>query len=238
MAQHFSPRIVTEGMVLCLDAANTDSYSTGTNWNDLSGNANNGTLGGGASYSSNALGSINFNGTNGVCVGPGTIKGASGTQISLEIWTKPNSTTQTTTLMSKWGSSTLGNYSWLLFLNWFAQGNIDFLVGNAAGTSYSTHSIAHQLSTSSYSYFAVTYNAGSISMYRNGILISTSASANTTLKSVSTSLGIGHDYDFGSVDTPGRYYNGSIPTAKIYNKTLSITEVSQNFNATRGRYGV
>lgn len=239
MAGSYYPRIVTDGMVLCLDAGNRDSYVSGSaTWFDLSGNGNNTTLTNGPTFSLENLGTIRFDGTNDMCVGPSSVKGTVSTQISLEIWTKPNSTTQTTTLMSKWGSSTLGNYSWLLFLNWFTQGNIDFLVGNSAGNNYSIHSIAHQLSTSSYTHYAITYNAGSVSMYRNGILISTSASANTTLKSVSTSLGFGHDYDFGSVDTPGRYYSGVLSTARIYNRVLTAAEVSQNFNAMRGRFGV
>jgi hypothetical protein len=40
-----SPRIVTDGLVLCLDAGNPKSYTgSGTTWTDLSGNGNNGTL--------------------------------------------------------------------------------------------------------------------------------------------------------------------------------------------------
>lgn len=235
----YGPKAVTNGLVLALDAADRNSYpGSGDSWRDISGNGNNCTLSNGPTFSITNSGVINFDGTNDMCVGPSTISGASSSQLTLEIWTKPNSTSQMKTLMSKWGSSTLGNFSWLLFLNWFSQDYIYFLIGNAAGNNYSVHSITHQLSTSAYSHFSVTYNAGSVSMYRNGEFISTSSSANTSLKSVSTSLGIGHDYDFGSVDTPGRYYSGSIPLSRIYNRALSATEIQQNFNALRGRFGI
>ena len=47
MALTHSPKIVTDNLVLCLDAANTKSYSgTGTTWNDISYNGNNGTIDG------------------------------------------------------------------------------------------------------------------------------------------------------------------------------------------------
>ena len=53
MALAHSPKIVTDGLVLCLDAANPKSYpGSGTTWTDLSGNGNNGTLVNGASYNS------------------------------------------------------------------------------------------------------------------------------------------------------------------------------------------
>lgn len=57
--------IVTDGLVLCLDAANPKSYpGSGTAWMDLSGNGNNGTLTNGPTYNSGNKGSIVFDGVN------------------------------------------------------------------------------------------------------------------------------------------------------------------------------
>ena len=65
MALHHSPRIVTSGLVLALDAADRNSYpGSGTTWTDLSGNANNGTLTNGPTFNSANGGSIVFDGTN------------------------------------------------------------------------------------------------------------------------------------------------------------------------------
>ena len=59
-----SPRIVTDGLVLCVDAASKRSYpGTGTTWTDLKG-GNNGTLTNGPTFSSANGGSVVFDGTN------------------------------------------------------------------------------------------------------------------------------------------------------------------------------
>ena len=110
----------------------------------------------------------------------------SNTQLTIDVWTKPTSTSQTKTLVSKWGSSSQSNFCFLLFLNWFAQGAIYFLVGNSAGTGYSTHSIPHNLSTSVYSNFTIVYDNGYVSWYRNGVFIQTDTNGSPLLKSVTT----------------------------------------------------
>ena len=162
----------------------------------------------------------------------------SNTQLTIDLWTKPTSTTQTKTLISKWGSSSQSNFCFLLFLNWFASGNLYFLVGNSAGTGYSTHTVTHDLSTSSYINYTITYDNGAVKMYKNGVLSLSETSANTVLKSVTTAITIGADYDGGNPDTLTRSYDGIIPNVKLYSRPLTDVEVLQNFNATRKTYGI
>ena len=65
MAYNFSPKIVTDGLVLYLDAANTKSYVSGsTVWNDISRGGNNGSLINGPTFISGNGGSIVFDGVN------------------------------------------------------------------------------------------------------------------------------------------------------------------------------
>jgi hypothetical protein len=65
MAFRYSPKIVTDGLVLSVDAANKKSYpGSGTVWNDLSGNGSTATLTNGPAYSSNNAGIISFDGIN------------------------------------------------------------------------------------------------------------------------------------------------------------------------------
>lgn len=65
MAYRNGPKIITDGLVLCLDAAGTKSYpGNGTTWTDLSGNGNNGTLINGPTFSSDNGGSLVFDGSN------------------------------------------------------------------------------------------------------------------------------------------------------------------------------
>ena len=59
----FLPRIVTDGLVLAIDAANTKSYpGSGTTWYDISRNNSNGSLVNGSTFSSENLGTVTFNG--------------------------------------------------------------------------------------------------------------------------------------------------------------------------------
>jgi hypothetical protein len=65
MGFHRGPKVVTNGLVLALDAANVKSYpGSGTVWNDLSGNNNSGSLINGPTFNSANGGSISFDGTN------------------------------------------------------------------------------------------------------------------------------------------------------------------------------
>lgn len=162
----------------------------------------------------------------------------SNTQLTIDVWTKPSSTTQQNTLVSKWGSSSQFNFSFLLFLNWFAQGNIYFLVGSANGDGYSTHSIPHNLSTSAFINYTIVYNNGLVSWYRNGVFIQTDTNGNAPLRSVTTPITIGADYDNGSIDIARRFYDGSIPNVKLYSRALTADEVLQNFNSQRKTYGL
>ena len=68
MALSHSPKIVTDGLVLCLDAGDRKSYSgSGTTWTDRSGEGNNGTLVNGPTFDSGNGGSIYFDGGNDDC---------------------------------------------------------------------------------------------------------------------------------------------------------------------------
>jgi hypothetical protein len=176
-----------------------------------------------------------FDGTNDY-ISTGITSLPSSSVLTIDVWTKPTSTTQTKTLVSKWGSGSQSNFCFLLFLNWFASGNLYFLVGNSAGTSYSTHSIAHNLSTSSYINYTVTYNNGTVKMYRNGAIQLTENSANTSLRSVSTGLTIGADFDGGNPDTLTRSYAGDIPVVKLYSRVLTDSEVYQNYIMLKSRF--
>ena len=72
MAFRYSPKIVTDGLVLALDAANHKSYpGSGTAINDLTANNTNGTLTNGPTFNSGNAGSIEFDATNDFILLPG-----------------------------------------------------------------------------------------------------------------------------------------------------------------------
>ena len=64
MAVGYNPRIVTDGLLFCVDAGNTKSHSgSGTSWNDISGKGNTLTATSSPTFSSSGGGSIEFDGT-------------------------------------------------------------------------------------------------------------------------------------------------------------------------------
>jgi len=84
---YYGPKIVTSGLVLCLDAANKRSYpGTGTTWTDLSGNSNNGTLINGPTFNAGNQGGIVFDGTNDyISIGSQNIVGTGTSPFSVEL---------------------------------------------------------------------------------------------------------------------------------------------------------
>ena len=229
--------IVTRGLVLQMDAGALDSYpETGTVWFDRINTATSGSLTNGPVFSSDNGGSIIFDGSNDNC--PTSFTQPT-TQMTLGVWVKTSNTTQSKTLLSKWGSSALNNFSWLLFTNFFGQGNIYFLIGNAAGNSYETFSGAHTLSSGVYAYFSITYNAGAVVLYKNGSQIGSDTSSFTSLRSISTPFTIASDWDTGSgTESIVRPFDGTFGTVHVYNRALSAAELTQNYNAQKSRFGL
>ena len=85
MAVGYNPRIVTDGLVLALDAANTKSYGgSGTTWTDLNGRGNDGTISG-ATYNSD--GYFSFDSTDDLVTIPNSSDLTFGTgEFAVEIW--------------------------------------------------------------------------------------------------------------------------------------------------------
>ena len=221
MANQYGPRIVTSGLVLYLDAGNSKSYpGTGTAWNDLSGNGNNGTLLNGPTYTSDYKGGIILDGVNdyvGMSIvssvpieGPGT----------LDVWGSYAAVSSTYNLISL-SLDTLGIQVGILGGN-----GIVWKYGGSTLLSYTKPTI------NTITNWTLTFNGANLIMYINGILNnSTTTAANQTGSSPIIRLGT---YNAGA----SQPLNGRIYTSKIYNRVLTSSEILQNYNATKGRYGL
>ena len=224
------PNIVTGGLVLNLDAGSKLSYpGTGTSWLDLSGNGNTGTLVNGPTYSSANGGAIVFDGTNDYASLPNLGIAPSGAR-TVNAWIKPNSITGQQTVFAYGVVAALTVFA--LLLNTASSG--DVYVSFGAGDFYTT---GNAINTSQYWNICVTYGGGALnantSIYVNGILKSiTGAGPNVGNVANTTNT----SYQVGTVN--GAFYFGSLATCSFYDRALTATEVSQNFNALRGRYGI
>lgn len=224
--------IVTNGLVLHLDAANPNSYISGsTAWNDLSGNRNNGTLINGPGYSSANFGSITFDGVNDY-ISVGNFPNSSLPSGSIVAWIKPSSGGLTfQQIAGKRTVGSAGGFDYMLDLSTTGR-NLRGLISNA--TTFNMITGNTTLSYEVWYNAAFTWGGAFINIYLNGVLDATPVSQTITVSSSST-----NPFDIGIArDTPSRYFVGSISNTLLYNRALSASEVQQNFNALKSRYGL
>ncbi len=233
-----APSIITNGLILNLDAANNKSYpGTGTAWRDLSGNNNTGTLTNSPTFSRDGGGSIVFNGTNQNIDCGNTSLGipAGTTQISLETWVYPTSFTSYRGIISRiGGTSPFGG--WMLNVNSDSGNKFDFSV-NVSGTwrtwVTSGGTFSTPLTINTWYHLVGIYNGSVIALYLNGALINQFSAVGTIQYAGSLSnLLIGQNGGGAS------YFPGRIAVAKVYNRALSSSEVQQNYNALKSRFNL
>lgn len=204
-------------------------------WHDMSGCSNTANLINTPAYSRSNGGIFYFNGSNYV---PSHCYNQPTTAMSLDVWVTANNINQKQTILSKWGASGLGRFSWLFFTNWFGDpGNIFFLT-SPNGSGYNSVAMAHCLQPGKWINYAVTFDAGNVKMYRNGQLASAETVGTTSLLNPVTPFTVGADWDQSSSDGLTRTWEGCIGSVRVYGSVLSHNDILQNFNASRGRFCV
>lgn len=237
MALSHSPKIVTNGLVLCLDAGNTKSYpASGTDWNDLSGNGNNGTLTNGPTYSSANLGSIVFDGVNDyINLTDKNNFTFTDAKFSLEVFFKYTNKTETDN--SIFGKRDYGatqrEYNFYVYEP-SSTPTLRFIISSdltANWTIVETPTIQKNV----WYHAVATSNTGIGNIYLNGTFSASNNSMNSSTTNGTSPLTLGCAFNSGS---PLQFFNGTISLVRIYNRELTAAEVSQNFQTLRGRYGI
>ena len=224
-----SPSIVLNGLVLALDAANTKSYpGSGTTWTDLTGLGNTGTLTNGPTYSTANGGSLIFDGADDY-VNCSSINFTSGTSITTEVWVKPNSSQNTYADILDYNHGGSGGGGFVIQQNENALNQYYFAYWNGSGFDV-TSTIT--LNSNSFNHLVFVKSGTSTIGYLNSVN-TIQYTGNSSLNASGRILHLGR-FVFGT----GREFNGSISNTKIYNRALTAAEVSQNFNALRGRYSI
>ncbi len=218
-----SGRIITDGLVLCLDAANPKSYGgSGTTWTDLSGRGNTGTLVNGVGYSSANKGSLVFDGVDDdVSITSYQLSTSNSSDpYTLSAWINRTGITTVGGIITQYSNGSSANRFGFREnnskLSWW-KGGIDIAVS------------ASNIPTNVWKYVVgVKRVDNSVSIYLDSIEVGTGTDnlyfENATLK-------IGR---FGIVAP----FNGNISQVSIYNRALSAAEIKQNYNATKSRYGL
>ncbi len=232
--KRFSPEenIVKDGLVLHLDAGNNLSYpGTGITALNIAGVGATGVLINGVGFGVSSGGSFIFDGTNDyIDCGTDSITNFATTTMSAEIMFQTTGATNRPHLIGRGTNGAVGQF--VLILETTTPPKMRFYLDTGSGwTAAATGNTTIQ---NNQWYHAVgVYNGSNVFIYVNGVLDVSSAFSGTLRSVPSDSVTVG--FFTGS---SAHYLTGKIPFARLYNKALSSTEILQNYNALKGRYGL
>jgi len=214
-----SNSIIKSNLLLHWDMTDSNSYSgSGSTVYDVSGNGYNGTIQGNPTYTSSNNGYMVFDGYGDYITS--SLTQPSGAR-AFGMWVYYSSLTQPNSEgYQLQGIQASGGYTYQGIVD---GGNIYFYICTGTGGT-----ISHQLSAGQWYYQVLTFDGSTYNIYVNGVLIqSGSASTGTTANTFSAAAINGNYrlYGYGS-------------EWQFYGQNLTASEVQQNFNAGRGRYGI
>lgn len=223
MAFSFSPKAVTDGLVLALDAANSRSYVSGsTVWNNLTPTLISGSLINGPTFSSANGGTLVFDGSNDYidCGNSANLQITVGT---ISAWVR------TTSPGSSYRSIIAKQYAWGLFT--LSSVLIAYDWGNSQPRSTGIN-----IADGNWKNVAMTFTqtvgtpSNNAIIYLNGNSVLT-----TTVKHLDQTVGL--QIGLGGI-TSSQYISGSIAHGQVYNRVLAPSEILQNYNALKGRFNL
>jgi hypothetical protein len=212
--------IVQSGLVLNLDAGVSSSYpGSGTTWTDLSGNGNNGTLSG-VGYVGTNGGALSFDGTDDevICTNNASVQITVGT---ISAWFNANNGN------SGYNGIIAKQSAWGLFVR------DNLLVAYDWGNS-ADRNTGRTVGNSTWNYAAMTFTETVGTPSNNAIIyLNGSAVLTTTVKHSNHNVTV----QIGEANA-AQHFGGFIANASVYNRVLTASEIQQNFNATRSRFGI
>ena len=240
MAFHYSPKVTTDSLILCLDAGNIKSYPlSGATWSDISKRENIGTLTNGPTFSRSNSGVITFDGVDDCVLLPQSTINQTVGNYSFSVWVS---------FLNTMTASHTSNYMLMEAQNTLLNGvdNYLSLLSNAtvAGTNgrllFQTFNPLSVLYTTTNSWIGgrwynivCTYDISisKQSIYVNGILENSKTIASCYFNTNTY-------FTLGSYTSPPRtwFLNGRIARFDVYSKTLSDSDILQNYNAIKTRF--
>ena len=233
MGFYDGPTIVNNGLLLSLDAADKNSYpGSGTVWTDLTGNNNSGSLISGPTFNSANGGSIFTDGTNDYVVTPN--EGSATDNYTFSAWFNNNDLSEDKYILTRGKDGFGAGWSLYIAIN---TGGIPSSA--AVPTVPGTIGLYNNISTSvlainTWYYITGVWTSGvSIGLYVNGVFnCETAATSRTTLRSSTQA------WACGIHPAATAFTSGYTAAIQIYNRALSATEILQNYNAQKSRFGL
>ena len=238
MGIDYNTIIVTDGLFFYLDAANSRCYpGSGITANNLMSGAG-GTLVNGVGFSSSNNGFFSFDGSNDYILIPYPPQLNTGSSITISFWAKWVTTGTTTSTIQ----TLIDNNYQTSYLG--GPGSIGFVIqdrpdlgkvlewGASPGSGITRCTSTFQVGDGTWRHITGTNNGSTSILYIDGIQSGLAR----------TAAGIGDSQPIISIGrwsfTNDRYLNGNVSGLLIYNRALTATEVLQNYNATKRRYGL
>ena len=233
MAFRYSPKIVTDDLVFLMDFKNKKSYSgSGTVVTDIINNKT-GTIANGASYDGDL--SLVFDGLDDQ-VQLGSINSSNllsffgVTSMTVMFWVYPqNSGDPYQRIIDKSNSGNAAN-GWAVAINHnpTTTKRVLFMINGVSGIDY----FGTEYEFNAWNHMTFTKDSSTHKYYLNGELITTNT-ISSTFPSTTTDMRIG-TWNHST----GREFKGSLSNIGMYNRALTDTEVLQNYNAVKSRFGL
>ena len=236
MAAHGNPDIVTDGLILSLDAADKNSYpGSGTTWFDSKGSGINGTISG-CTFSEEYGGILNFDGSNDkVDFSPSAFTTVD--EITISMWCRVESNAGSyRCFMSSRNAETVNDYTTGFNLDMTSSSTSYFNRFNIEGAGRiggAQDSMTDQIDFNTWTHIAVTKSTSNIQTK-----INLSAQNDRSRSNVAIGLQyicIGARY-YSSANRG--YFDGDISNVQLYDRVLTDSEIVKNYNATKSRFGL
>ena len=224
------PNVVEDGLVLALDAGNTQSYlGSGTTWTDLSGKGNTGTLTGGPTFDNGNGGSIVFDGSDDYITFSSSSSFGFGTgDFTVELFIRPD--VVPSTHMGLCASLNTGTPVGFYF-GADSLGYISFSFNDVSTSAINGNSTDIKWAANVWQHIVLRRESGDVMIFLDGSQIGTT-------KTNTADLGTSDSFIIGRIFTniSMYYFDGKISNLKLYSKALTTSEIEQNYNALKGRY--
>jgi hypothetical protein len=237
MSTQYSPKIITDGLMVYLDAANTKSYAgSGTAWNDLSGNGRNFNWVSTPTFAYD--GNVPYFTTlSNRCTGPASntigITNTSGYTVIMMF--KQLTLTESSAFKFYKNNLTGGDGRGIFAHATWTDNNIYFDQGGCCASSTRTGVASGGITNWSMFAFRRLTNSSTRHIIKNGNILTTNTNSAATLDLDSRAVDVASSDEFGGNSSA---WNARINSFIVYNRGLTDAEILQNFNATRSRFGV
>ena len=215
MATNYNPAIVTDGLVLCVDAANSKSYpGSGSTFFDLSGNNRHGTLLNSPAHDTEAGGCFHFDATNERISLPINLQDTQSTVMGIARYATSSGNGRVISATNNW------------LMGWYA-GNTSYYYANSGWVHTGNGG-----NTTDWICFTATGDTvtGNYKFYRNAVLIKNLTNSNLNGPDIITLGG----WSYGAHEAS----NCKVAYLSAYQRVLSPTEIEQNYQAVRSRFGL